>query len=388
MKTNVLVDMLNMENVYKSIYDMQGVRHSVQDPKKLMDCAFYIEKTMEEYGLKVKRQLIECKEINEKFFNIEGSIGNVEENGGAVILCNYDTSFNSMGANETVGIAIMLEIARVFSGLQNPPACYFVATCLKESPSIFKKDLEAKLKYNILDENLFFKSWETSKQFKHIWTHAENEYKQGRSYGYGIHSALTNEKDKLNPNILSYFNSIIPVYDEMTINNNLGHFCMIGAYQWLTEKIKSKSKISYCINFEEMGYFQDLPYSQKKYKGVNLFDSSFLQVNVNAVKRIGNFALMTCHNNSRELVTRMGDYFKLVNMPLVCIDNDEMPLYDNFSHSLFSDNDIPAVTISDTHEARYPFIGMMADCVDVLNYEKIKLLMDAIALFLSNETIQ
>jgi len=109
-----IINQVNSENLYKTVYDLEGVKHPVENQEALDKAADYIGCQMKKSGLNVREQIFHIEGWDTPFRNVEGSIGPVEEKPAAVIVAHYDTVATTLGANDNAAsVAVMLEIGRI-----------------------------------------------------------------------------------------------------------------------------------------------------------------------------------------------------------------------------------------------------------------------------------
>jgi len=114
--------------------------------QKLEEAAAYIERLFQEAGYEVKSQeyLVEGKTVKNLEAEIPGAAASEEI---IVIGAHYDTVENCPGANDNgSGIAALLEMARLLSGLQPSRTLRFVAF-VNEEPPFFKTSSMGSLVY-------------------------------------------------------------------------------------------------------------------------------------------------------------------------------------------------------------------------------------------------
>ena len=392
---------LSKENIYQTIYEMQGERHPCLSLDALNKSADYIVKKMKSYGLKVREHKFYIEGCDIEFRNIEGSIGNVEELPAAVLMGHYDTVANSQGANDdTVGVATMLEIGRVLAEMDNPPPMYFVASTLEETsnPNFYQSEYDSLMYRQIKDKSFTFTSLSMKEEYELIYNFAEGKFMSGISYDEGYKEALKMYEGQVRKEIVDHFSELAPILKGINPSTSLGILNRIGSTAWVRDMIKHEKKIAFNVTLDEMGYYKEEKYSQGDLAGMNLYQFMDRKYKLNEEDRIGNFVLVESNIDSKELGVRMSEKFELedIDMPYGKVHLDQtfdeiaksIPFALNSEHAPFWKYEIPAIFLFDTSIARNPHGHSPGDTIDKLDFDKIaKVAKGVIALLTDKEVL-
>ncbi len=378
-----VLDEVDPERLYKTVYELQGVKHPVAAPVALNRCADRLAETMRSIGLVVREQVFHIDGWEAPFRNIEGSIGDVDHHPAAVITAHYDTVATSWGANDDAsGLAVMLEAARLLAMLPSPPPVYFVAVTLEESsnPILYQAEHGSMVELGICDEEHFFTGWRKSQEVNLIWKTANEYYDCGRTYGDGLRDALAGESDLL-PEIRSHFERILPLYADIDAARSLGYKSRIGSHRWVTEAMETGKLIAFNITLDECGMYSCEPQSQGWFRDQDPFETIVESHRVDAKNRIGDFVMVLSDSRSTDLASSViaACREKEIDMPAArkelgmsfqeCLRSRPAGL--GSDHANFWAVGIPSILLYDTSLGRNPFVHMMADLSDELDYDKL-----------------
>jgi hypothetical protein len=335
-----------------------------------------------------------------EFRNIEGCIGDVHNKPAVVITAHYDTVPTAPGANDdAVGVATMLEIARVLAKLENPPPVYFVAVTLEENnnPKLFNPTYESLLARGVKDKNHFFTGWKIKKDYEKVTAVADGVYFQGGSWGEGYRKALDEFGESLDEKVRLHFEDIIPLYMDVNIRTALGYQNRIGSYQWLQEALKENKQIAFNITLDEMGFYLEGELTQRDLAGINVYNMMCDSHKVDAEKRIGNFLLLASNIGSKNFGEKLSEKFKLedVDMPFGHVNLpfdfeqviQHMPMALQSDHAGFWKHNIPALFLFDSAMARNPYGHSYGDTINILDFDKIEQAAKGITALLCDEGV-
>ena len=188
-----IVSLVDSEELYTHILNVEGEKHPIDSPDKMEEAADYILSKFKEYGLSTNEQWFRIDDFDYDFCNIEGilSSGSGPE---LVLVSHYDTVAMSPGAHDNgSAIAVMLECARVLAQASWKGTARFVSFCLEElNPVWVARKREMALKYGIRDSELRFTTWQNRKMIKSF----EKTFSRFRS-GNEINTALAKAMNKL-----------------------------------------------------------------------------------------------------------------------------------------------------------------------------------------------
>ncbi len=391
---------IDKENIYQTIYDIEGEKQPHLSLDALNECADYLIEKMKSYGMRVRVQNFKVDGSDIEFRNIEGSIGNVEELPAAVLTAHYDTVVTSPGANDdAVGVATMLEIGRVLALQKNPPPVYFVAVTLEENnnPRFFVPEYESLISRGIKDKDYHFTSWKYKKGYELVKNFAESQFQQGISYDEGYTKALEEFKHQLDKEIIGHFEDIIPLVKGLNPSTTLGFMNRIGSYTWLKDALENNKKIAFNITLDEMGFFKHEEGTQRNLAGINVYDVMTSRYKIDEEKRIGNFLAISSNVISGELANKISEKLEVedidmpygrVHLPMTYEEIvSTMPMALNSDHAGFWKHNIPAVFLFDTATARNPYGHSYGDNIDILDFNMIERVAKGVVAALIDEEV-
>ncbi|MFK5883675.1 MAG: M28 family peptidase, partial [Candidatus Izemoplasma sp.] len=143
----------SINEIYKTVIDLEGPKYPLDDMSALNDAALYILNKLKSYGIKTQFQEFYVKGFDEPFKNIVGYIGD-HSKPTIVLGSHYDTVRDCPGANDNLSaVAVSIEVARVLSGLENPPTVTIAVFTLEEKHPGLNKALEDALITNGYHDN-------------------------------------------------------------------------------------------------------------------------------------------------------------------------------------------------------------------------------------------
>ncbi|MFZ4614584.1 MAG: M28 family peptidase [Rectinemataceae bacterium] len=401
---------IDAERIFMTVKDIQGVKHPTTAPAALDACADRIARDMGALGLKVREQRFLVPGFPLEFRNIEGSLGPVDSEPAAVVVAHYDTVATTLGANDdAIGIATMLEIARVLAALPEPPPVYFVAVSLEEeNPAMFAAEHGKLRELGLVGESGAWTGWAVAKAAKEFQAAARNAFMGGMDYGDAWRNVLAEAagKDAFGPagglagahggkvaatleDVLSCYRSIIPNYEGITTANAPGLLNRIGSDRWVRDALARGLRIAFNITLDEIGTCNHEPGSQKSLGGINLYPLLAQSHRVDPARASGDWSLVLADGNSGAL-GRL--FMEKVSIPGIDLPSGflqlpqtfdqiarEVPMALNSDHANFWRHGIPAIFIFDTSTGRNPFCHSMADSVEVLDYDYVRSIAQAVA---------
>ena len=370
------------ENLYQTVYKLEGMRHPVESPEELDKAADYIANRMREYGLKVREQIFFIEGWNRPFRNIEGSIGPVGEKPAAVLTAHYD-SVTTPGANDdAAGISIILEAGRLLAQMDNPPPVYIVAVSIEESsnPIIYTKIQESALRHGILDGKKRYTNWACAKMGEAIQKRAVAILESGKTQAEGYRQALADLGEAVPTNLRAYIDEITPLFETVTVDSAIGQRSRIGSHRWVQEALQTGKKIAFNINIDEPGIFRYEPKTQGLLGGMG-FESFSKQYRLDAQKEIGNFSMLVTHQASHHLGAIYSEHCEAdgINLPYGWIHAPltyeqvvaYQPMGLNSDHAPFWQAGIPALFIFDSSNARAQIVHTPADTIDKIDFDRL-----------------
>jgi acetylornithine deacetylase/succinyl-diaminopimelate desuccinylase-like protein len=128
------IEAVDINNLYKHILSLEGVKHALDSYDVLIQAGEYIEKSLQQFNITTNRHFFNVEGIGEDFFNVEGLLeDHMDLSKPTFLITNhYDTVYSTPGADDNAsGVAVMLEVARVLSELNFEKNIIFVRTNLK-----------------------------------------------------------------------------------------------------------------------------------------------------------------------------------------------------------------------------------------------------------------
>lgn len=130
----------SVERIRAHISALQGVRHPVAAPEELERAADYIADSLQGLGYAVKEQRFTDRGREHRNL-IASRPGTIPGCAKVVVLAHYDTVPQTPGADDNAsGVAVLLEVARLLSGLQFEKSVELVAVSLEENRSEHEPD--------------------------------------------------------------------------------------------------------------------------------------------------------------------------------------------------------------------------------------------------------
>lgn len=383
-------DRVNIEHLYKTVYNLQGVRHPVANPGGLSRAAEYLSRRMEASGLVVRKQAFKLDGSPETFANIEGSLGAAGKEPAAVLIAHYDTVAVSPGANDNAAsLAVIIEACRVLAGTEDPPPVYAVAATLEESshPAYAGREHESALKHGVIDQAGRYTSWACARYKPLAFNRAIQEYEKGKTQGEGYRIALAEYGDRLPDNLKAHLEDLADIYAGMTVDGAVGTRSRIGSTRWVEEALDTQVPLSFCIAVDEPGIFSDKPGSQKPDEAIDfpLFTSGY---DLDPENRRANFILTGSLADS----SRLGAIFaEKCSSPKIDLPNARIDVPANYGyivqnlakglgsdHAPFWKHGIPALFVFDSSTGRDPWNHTHADTIDRLDFNRLGQLTEAL----------
>ncbi|MBN1329858.1 MAG: M28 family peptidase [Candidatus Heimdallarchaeota archaeon] len=380
MSSKTILEEVTLEQLYRHILALEGIKHHEEDPKKLNDAAEYIKKEMDSYGLEVKEQLFSLEGIDQKFRNIEAVLGEGVKP-EILITSHYDTVENSPGANDNASaIAAMLEVARVLAKEKMDAFnIRFVSFTLEElHPARYTNLFNKRFELGLLDEKNRYKSYHTQQMVREFQKTFTRLIIKRKSFGEACKIAYDNIRTNLNEKERLYVEYLIEsLQDIQTPTDWIGKTALVGSTKWVERAVEEGREVKGVINLETIGYTSKQTHSQKLPS--KLF-KLLPKYKVNMRKEVGDFIAIIGEKNSKKLAYRFFQQCKEIDLPAV---NICLPMsFETIArrardllrsdHSPFWQRGIPALMITDTANFRYPYYHTEADTIDKLNFDFIR----------------
>ncbi len=373
-----LIEQIDVERLYQHILNIEGVRHPIDNPDLLDAVADYIRYEFEMYGLIVTEQIFQIDGFEQKFRNIEGFLdrGSDKE---LLVTAHYDTVSISPGANDNgSGIAGMLEIARVIVKTDIETNVRFIAFTLEEGHPQQEKKIRALMEESdLVDDELRFSTYHSIKLLEILDVLREEYLAKGKTVKETWQLAIGDIAEQLTDKERQYIDSLQELYENVTRTNWVGESICIGSSMWLEKNKHNKQNILGVFNLEEIGYSSEKKYSQQYPTGID--PERYPSYKVDIENRVGNFVGIFADKYSKSIAQAFCTQCKKNDIELP-FHSLEVPLnYEEISlqiidllrsdHSPFWKENIPAISITDTFEFRYPYYHTSADISDYLDFE-------------------
>jgi hypothetical protein len=387
------------ENLYRTVYELQGIKHPVETPAALDAAGDDIAARMRACGFRVREQAFTIEGWDAPFRNIEGSIGPVGERPAAVLMAHYDTVATTLGANDdAAGVAIILEAGRVLAQMADPPPVYIVAVALEESsnPTIYARERESALRNGVVDERHMYRSWACAKLKPKLDQRARQIMETGKTQGEGYRLALEELGDTVPANLRKHIGEIIPLYAEVTVESSIGLRSRIGSHRWVQEAIATGKKIAFNITVDEPGIYRYGPRTQGLLGGMG-FEVFTHQYRLDPENAVGNFVMLVTNAGSSKVGAVYAEHCEdqTIDIPYGWADVpltfeqvvQYQPMGLNSDHACFWQAGIPALFVFDSSTARDPYGHTMTDKVDNLDYDRMAEITQAIVATLLDERV-
>lgn len=252
---NELFAMVDPERMYQTILQMHEPRHYMQNPDGMDRAGDMLARLMTDAGLKVRRQRWQQKHSDYVFENIEGAIGDVENEPAGVMVAHFDGTDRSFAAGDNgAGVAIVLEAARILASLPSPPPMYVVAVNIEETysnPDIRGRELLSGMRHNIFDEKLrctTLLNYQIQRaSFFISYSEVEGASAPHGDHGDGYKKAIRMLKDKLSPELEAYLEDLSGYYAGNNYGTSVGGRSRVGSEYWARQAAAEGKKIKYGI---------------------------------------------------------------------------------------------------------------------------------------------
>ncbi|MHA1954352.1 MAG: M28 family peptidase [Candidatus Heimdallarchaeaceae archaeon] len=378
---------VDVERLYQHILSVEGVKHHLENPRKLNETADYIKTEFNRYGLTTNEQIFQIEGSDMTFKNIEGYIGD-ESKPEILITSHYDTVRNAPGANDNgSAIAVMLEIARVLSEEKYSGSVRFISFALEEGhPTLAQQLKEKGLELGIFDENYRYSSYNSQKMIKKFFSKTRIRTAKGQPFAESWKKAYEEIKDNLTDSEKEYCKYIIELRSHITRTSWVGQSGLVGSDYWVKKAIDAGKQIKGVINLECIGYTSKRKNSQLL--PPLMHPIIFPSYKVKTFKKIGDFISVVSDKNSKELGKALCRNCKHKDIQLpylwakIPLGFEKIAKWLNDTlrsdHAPFWRENIPALMITDTANFRYPFYHTEADTIDKLDFDFMKKITQAI----------
>ena len=378
MEIEEIVSLVDSEELYTHILNVEGVKHPIDAPDKMEEVADYILSKFNEFGLSTNEQWFRVDGFDYDFRNIEGilSSGDGPE---LVIVSHYDTVAKCPGANDNgSAIAAMLECARILAELQWNGSARFISFCLEElNPARLSSIREVAMKHGIRDSTLRFSTWNDAKIMKSFDRIFYSFLRAGFDYDKAIEETIQKLQDSLTAEQLSYFQYYGELTQGLTATNWPGKTGLVGSNAWVENAVSKGISLLGVICMDTMGYASNEEYSQRfpKEMDADMFDLYKVDEDI----RIGNFIAAIGDKNSESLTRSFCKQCKRdsIDLPYACLQEDfDYEQCAHFmrdllrsDHAPFWRENIPGIFLTDSGNFRFPYYHTPADTIDKIDFD-------------------
>jgi hypothetical protein len=362
-----LLNQVNIENIFKTVLDLEGPRYPLENLKKLNETADYIIEKLESYGIEVEVQEFYVYGFEEPFRNIVGIIGD-KKKPATIIGSHYDSVRNSPAANDNLSsVAVSLEVARLLSTLRNPPSVRIAVFTLEEgNPGLNKLVEDTLIEEGYLDSKGRYSSHKVKEYYRKIAKALRSKGLNLFSYLESYNKVNLEMKESFTKEEYKLFHILFDTLKEYEENSNVeGWIFDIGSYMYSRKVAEENIKISSIINMDTLGWIYTTEGTQKPLpipKEMLPF-VDFYKTEHNST--IGNFICVMGEKNSSSLLHKFLANCKVegielpycgINMPLEFNEIVKMvPDTLRSDHTPFWKIGIPGIFISDTANFRSKF---------------------------------
>ncbi|MBN2335615.1 M28 family peptidase [Candidatus Bathyarchaeota archaeon] len=371
-----ILEEVDQHRLYRHILELEGPNDPVFTPGNLDAAADYISEELKRYGLDVNEQRFTVD--GKQYRNVEGVI-DTGDGPELLLTAHYDTIPKAPGADDNLSaVSVMLEAARVLSKVEEPLNFRVIGFTLEEGPpEIWRRYMAAAQELGLRDERFSFTSLSTRRLQKKCSEHLSQGRRTGRKYRDSMETFMDEHRDQMTESELQYFGGLAEYYREITLDNWIGEYCLVGSSRWVKERL-SDVDIAGVMNLDGVGYTSDKPHSQSYPPG---FSPEMFKTHLVDDLYVGNYIPAVGDSRSGALL----DLFmascrmKEVYLPYACLQvpmsyeviNEKMFDILRSDHAPFWREGIPAIFLTDTGNFRYPYYHTRADTIDKLDFEFI-----------------
>ncbi len=387
MKLEDYINQVDIEEIYKTVLDLEGPKYPLDNWEALEKAADYIKEKLESYGVETEFQEFYLDGFKKPFKNVIGYIG--DRSKPAVLLgSHYDTVRHSPGANDNLSaVAVSLETARILSKLDNPPSVIIAVFTLEEGHPTIRKYLEDYLQKNgWLDHQNRLLSHEYFKINKKVSKLLSEEWKKSKdSIVTRLNVIRSENKDTFTNKELAFTDALIDVYTKHFAKSKIGSKLstfVVGSSLYLQKAQKENIQIEYVINYDCLGWISNQENSQKSLP-ITEDMKPLLQFHKTELgSTVGNFIGIMGEKNSKPQLDKFMKYCEDPDSDIpyfgLYIPYEFDVIYNNLidtlrsDHAPFWEEGIPGIFISDTANFRSPYYHTGADTSNRINYEVLK----------------
>ncbi len=378
-------DMVDVEEIYKTILDLEGPKFPLDNFDKLDKAASYIIEKLESYNIKTEVQEFYLEGFEKPFKNVLGYIG--DQSKPAVLLgSHYDTVRFSPGANDNLSaVAVSLEMARILSKIDNPPTVIVAVFTLEEGhPTKNKRVKEVLQKDGWLDQKGRFTSSKIYHFNKLLNKMLMKKWKEEKLRAFESLEIVLKENENIFDDVeKSYIETLIPVFKgfkKLSVTDKLSS-SLVGSSLYVEKVLKEKIDIKYIINYDCLGWINNNEGTQKLLP-ISEEMRPFLQLHKTTLEStVGNYIGIMGERNSKNI---LDTFMNHCSMPEIDIPHLGLYLPIDFKtihesigdvlrsdHAPFWEAGIKGLFISDTANFRSPHYHTGGDTYDRIDYNML-----------------
>lgn len=386
MDHTAIIERINKEDIYKTILDLEGPKHPLDNWDALEGAASYIESHLQQFGIETHSHSFHIEGFDEPFRNILGFTGDPQKP-AVLIGSHYDTVRNSPGANDNLSaVAVALEIARVTSMMDNPPTVIFAFFTLEEGhPTKSRLIEDGRKQYGWLDDKGRFTTAEKLDIHRKLSKVLRKEYRTSTLKPVPMLEAMISQNQyDLNAMELEYLRILLDVQKQPYDFNSpdwLSHF-VVGSTEYAKKVVDEGIQIEYVIVYDCLGWiYQDentqkpLPYPDDLLPMISFHRAEHQST-------MGNFIVAMAERSSKTYLDRFTTHCKApaIDLPHIglYLPLDFKGIYDTMpdvlrsDHAPFWEAGIPGLFISDSANFRSSLYHTAEDRSCHLDYDALE----------------
>lgn len=390
---------LDIQEIYKTIIDLEGPKYPYYNWNQLEYAAKYIQEKMMSYGIKTEIQEFYIEGFEQPFKNILGYIG--DQSQPAIVLgSHYDTVPYAPGANDNLsGVAVSLELARVLCQLENPPSMIIAVFTLEEGyPTYYKRLIEALRQKGLLDDKDSFLSLEMMQFDRQLSRLVGKKHRDTRKPLSKVYDAIIKEyKDEFDKRQVDYVHTVKEIFketDELFVEKKVPLLALVGSTMFVQKALKENIKIKYVINYDTLGWISNEEGTQKPLPITEEMLPLTTSYKMDLKGTIGNFIAVIANHNAKQILDEYINQCSHSEIDMPCfglylpfdIDRIYVAAPDTLrsDHAPFWAENIPGIFITDTGNFRSPYYHTAEDKHHHIDYQSLKkITMASLGLILS-----
>ena len=384
-----IADFLNQidkERIYKTIIQLEGPRHPLDNMDALDAAADYISGELSSYGLEVEMQEFKVEGMDDTFRNVIGYLG--DRSSPAILLgSHYDTVRNSPGANDNLsGVAISMEVVRVLAQMEDPPSVIIAVFTLEEGhPYIAKQIRDDCLEQGILDSKFRFTSAKMTEFRKTLASLLRKYFRQGKMRLECYEAAERELEGKLSEEEARYLDILIKANRSVVEGSSFSiSHTLVGSNHYVRKILQENTKIEGAIVIDTVGWIKNQDHTQQP---LPIPQEVTRLYKVDVENWVGNFVAIIGDNNSGALLNKFlaNCEDETIDVPYIGVNlpieypqiSKTIPDLLRSDHAPFWEVGIPTLFLADTANFRSELYHTPADTSGSIDFETLKKLAQA-----------